>query len=181
MGHSHLFSTIVSSCPRSPRDLPVSPSRGPLSLPPGHLGRGQHSPPQNPRSFRLIPYLCSQHPTLTLVARLWAWLGLSSLVLPALGCRPEKLRRGWDRGVSRHREGSAGVRRPQAPLGLPGGHTGRNPAVLVTSHTKRTPCFSPLPLSWALRSRGTVAQGHLKGRALLGVTRRGSGNKQVPG
>uniref|UniRef100_A0A452UPR7 Calcium binding protein 7 n=1 Tax=Ursus maritimus TaxID=29073 RepID=A0A452UPR7_URSMA len=43
---------------------------------------------------------------------------------------PENLRRGWDAEVSGHREGSAGVRRPQAPLGPPGGHTGRNPAAL---------------------------------------------------
>lgn len=40
--------------------------------------------------------------------------------------------------------------------------------MLVTSHTKRAACFSPVPFSRALWSRGPWHRGHLKGRALPG-------------
>lgn len=40
--------------------------------------------------------------------------------------------------------------------------------MLVTSHTKRTACFLPVPFSQALWSRGPWHRGHLKGRLSLG-------------
>lgn len=138
---------------------------GPSSIPSSWpLGQGTTLSPQNPCSFHLIPYPCFQHPTIC-----WqpcygpGWVS-PLLISQPWDADPEKLRRGWDAEVSGHREGSAGVRRPQAPLRLPGGHTGRNPAVLVTNHTKRTPCFSPVPFYRALRSRGTLSQGASEGQ-----------------